>query len=75
MSAVAADPDWDASWLVSRGGVRLRVRFSHESLPDWIRDFAGWQSAEYLVVLEVSHADMAQAAQAWDSERQAFPAR
>jgi hypothetical protein len=135
MSAVAADPVWDANWLVIRGdvrtadgrcwtfsssclttweaaelsqwlhgvldgdgeigkptaftepnlafliedyhndGVRLRVRFSHESLPDWIRDFAGWQSAEYLVVLEVSHADMAQAAQAWDRERQAFPAR
>jgi hypothetical protein len=56
--------------------VRMRVRFSHESLPaSWPRDVAGWQSGEYLVALGVSIADLAAAAHAWDGERQAFPAR
>ncbi|HUB42516.1 MAG TPA: hypothetical protein VMA72_26990 [Streptosporangiaceae bacterium] len=42
-------------------GVRLRIRFSHESLPDWIRDCAGWQSPEYFVVLDMSGSDLAEA--------------
>jgi hypothetical protein len=56
--------------------VRMRVRFSHESLPSWLpRDAVGWQAGEYFVALEVSAADLAEAARAWDRERQAFPAR
>ena len=56
--------------------VRMRVRFSHESLPAWFpRDAVGWQAGEYSVALQVSAADLAQAARAWDRERQAFPAR
>lgn len=56
--------------------VRMRVRFSHESLPASLpRDVAGWQAGEYFVALEVSMADLAAAARAWDGERQAFPAR
>jgi hypothetical protein len=56
-------------------GVRLRVRFRQESLPDWIRDFTGWQSAEFFVVLDVSCAAIAKASVEWDHERQAFPVR
>jgi hypothetical protein len=56
-------------------GVRMRVRFSHESLPDWIRDVAGWQSAEYFVVLDMRSADMAEAVRDRHCERQAFPVR
>jgi len=56
--------------------VRMQVRFSHESLPDWLpRDAAGWQAQEYLVALEVTTADLAAAARDWDRERRAFPAR
>jgi hypothetical protein len=56
--------------------VRMRVRFSHESLPGWLpRNVAGWQAGEYSVALEVTTADLAGAARAWDRERQAFPAR
>jgi len=59
-----------------RDWVRMRVRFSHESLPGWLpRDVAGWQAGEYFVALEVTTADLAGAARAWDRERQAFPAR
>lgn len=59
-----------------RDRVRMRVRFSHESLPGWQPgDTAGWQAREYLVALEVSTADLAGAVRAWDRERQAFPAR
>ena len=56
--------------------VRMRVRFSHESLPSWLpRDVPGWQAGEFCLTLEVSVADLAEAARAWDSERQAFPTR
>ena len=56
--------------------VRMRMRFSHESLPGWmVRDVPGWQAGEYFVALEVSTTHLAGAARAWDRERQAFPAR
>jgi hypothetical protein len=56
--------------------VRMRVRFSHESLPGWLpRDAAGRQAGEYFVALEVTAADLAEAARAWDRERRAYPAR
>jgi hypothetical protein len=56
--------------------VRMRVRFLHESLPGWLpRGVAGWQADEYFVALEVSTADLAGVARAWDRERRAFPAR
>jgi hypothetical protein len=56
--------------------VRMRVRFSHESLPSWLpRDVPGWQAGEFCLPLEVNVADLAEAARAWDAERQAFPAR
>jgi hypothetical protein len=56
--------------------VRMRVRLSHESLPNWLpRDTPGWQAGQYFVALEVSTADLAAAARAWDRERRAFPAR
>ena len=59
-----------------RDSVRMRVRFSHESLPGWLpRDIAGWQADEYFVPLEVTTADLAGAARAFDRERRAFPAR
>jgi hypothetical protein len=58
------------------GRVRMRVRFSHESLPGWLpRDAAGWQAGEYFVALEVDAAHLATAAGVWNTERLAFPAR
>ena len=65
-------------FLDSRHGdcVRIRVRFSYESLPGWLpRYIAGWQTAEYFVTLEVATTDLAEAARDWDRERQAFPGR
>lgn len=76
-AAVFTEPDV-SFFIDGRDGdwVRMRVRFSHESLPDWLpREAAGWQAGEYFVALEVSTADLAEAARAWDHERQAFPAR
>ena len=56
--------------------VRLRVRLSHEALPGWLpRDADGWQAGEYFLLLEVSRADLAGAARAWDRDRQPFPTR
>jgi hypothetical protein len=56
--------------------VRMRVRFSYESLPGWLpRDAPGWRTGEYFVALELSTTDLAEAARTWDRERQAFPAR
>jgi len=43
--------------------VRMRVRFSHESLLGlWPRAVAHWQACEYFVALEVGTADLAEAA-------------
>ena len=57
--------------------VRVRVRFSHESLPTWLpgngprwRDGAG-----YSLRLRMSRADLAEAARAWDRDCQQFPPR
>jgi hypothetical protein len=75
--AVFLEPN--ASFFIDgRDGERVRVQvgFSHESLPGWLsRDVAGWHAQEYLVVLEVTTADLAMAARDWDRERRAFPAR
>jgi hypothetical protein len=54
----------------------IQVRFSYESLPGWLpRDVRGWQAAEYLLPLDVSRRDLAEAAEAWDRECRQFPQR
>jgi hypothetical protein len=61
---------------VGEGRVRMHVRFSHESLPSWLpREPVGWQADEYYLALEVSCADVAEAARAWDRDRLQFPVR
>jgi len=61
---------------VAEGRVHMRVRFSHESLPSWLpREPVGWQAGEYYLALEVSCADVAEAARAWDADRLQFPVR
>jgi hypothetical protein len=64
--------------LEGRDGERARIRvgFSHESLPDWMpRDFPGWQAEEYFLPLDISCSELAEAARSWDLDRQRFPAR
>jgi hypothetical protein len=39
------------------------------------RDRLGWQAAGYLLVLDLSQADLAEAAEAWDRDCQPFPER
>jgi len=56
--------------------VRIRVRFSQESLPGWMpRNFDGWQAEEYFLPLEMSCAGLAKAARSWDADRLQFPPR
>ena len=56
--------------------VRIRVRFSHESLPNWMpRDFRGWQAEEYFLPLDINCSELAAAAQSWEADRQSFPGR
>jgi hypothetical protein len=56
--------------------VRIRVGFSHESLPSWMpRKLPGWQAQEYFLPLEVSRVELAEAARSWDLDRLQFPAR
>jgi hypothetical protein len=56
--------------------VRMRICFSYESLPEWLgRDAPDWRTGEYFVSLDLSSADLAEAAQTWERERQAFPGR
>lgn len=75
--AVFTEPNM-SFFLDSRrdGRVRMRLRLSHESLPPWLsREAAGWHAGEYYIALEVSCAELAEAAQAWDRDRMSFPAR
>jgi hypothetical protein len=56
--------------------VRIRVRFSHESLPDWLpRDVAGRRAGEYAVPLDVRRSELSAAARSWDRDRLPFPER
>lgn len=75
--AVFTEPNMSFFFDSRRDGrVRMRLRLSHESLPQWLpREAAGWQAGEYYVALEVSCADLAEAAQAWDRDRLSFAAR
>jgi hypothetical protein len=58
------------------GRVNLRVCFSHEALPPWVpHDHDGWQAGEYVLILDISRDDLAQAAKAWDVEHEPFPER
>jgi hypothetical protein len=58
------------------GRLSIGIRFSHEALPTWMpRDRSGWQAAEYLLVLDLSQADLAEAAEAWVRDCQPFPER
>ncbi len=61
---------------VQAGRVRMRLRLSHESLPRRLRwEASGGEASEHDIALEVSGADLAEAAQAWDRDRLPFPAR
>jgi hypothetical protein len=60
----------------SSGRLSIGIRFSHEALPSWMpRERSGWQAAEYLLALDLSQADLAEAAEAWDRHCQPFPER
>ncbi len=75
--AVFTEPN--LSFIVDgRGGgrVRMQVCFSLESLPGWMpRDVRGGLARESVLRLVVTCSGLAEAARAWDRDRQPFPAR
>lgn len=54
---------------------RLRVHFSHESMPPWKPNHDWPDYHAYFLVLDVSTADLRAAAELWRLENRAFPTR
>ncbi len=58
---------WAASWPAGAGWRCGPAASSDESLPGWLpRDTRDWQAAGYFLPLDISRADLAEAAQAWN---------
>jgi hypothetical protein len=55
--------------------VRVRVHFSLEALPPWLHDETRPDMFECFVLLDVSAAELSQAADAWKVELARFPSR
>jgi len=55
--------------------VNIRVHLSHEALPPWLAHADGTELFEFFVVVRLSRADLARAAQDWERELAVFPER
>lgn len=57
------------------GRTRVRVHFSLEALPPWLREANRPKSFEYFLMLDLRSEDLTAAAEKWNNDCEPFPER